>query len=74
MIKKYNEYNENKDYEEIVGYDDIDVLKKANEIFKQYSENMSYIYTALNEDGVDYYNWNDLEVVIYYIENLEEND
>lgn len=71
MIKKYNEYNEKKDY---VAYDDIDILKRANEILKQYSENMSYIYTALNEDGVDYYNWNDLEVVIYYIENLEEND
>ena len=71
MIKKYNEYNEKKDY---VAYDDIDILKRANEILKQYSENMSYIYTALNEDGVDYYNWNDLEVVIYYIENLEQDD
>jgi len=45
----------------------ISVLKQVN-----FQLNRNEIILWLNENDVDYFNWNDIEMIIYYLENCED--
>jgi hypothetical protein len=67
-VKKFENHNS------LEGFD-LDILKRANQIIRSYADgNMSYIFNVLNEADVDYYGWNDIEVIIYYLENFDEDN
>lgn len=55
------------------GFDDIDILKKANSIIEYYQFGPAWvdIIKTLNEYDVDYDNMNDLEIIMYYLENYD---
>jgi len=50
------------------------VLKTVNEAVKLFREGPAYQLTIrrLNESDVDYQNWSDLELLIYYMTEVED--
>lgn len=69
-IRKVNELNDTPllDKEEIKS--DLELLKKANILLRQYRDTPVWnnIIEFLNERDIDYFNWNDSQVLEYYLQ------
>lgn len=62
--------------ESIIHESNLNTLVQANTLLKQYKDGpmLNSIITRLNQDDVDYTNWTDLDIIIYYLENYADED
>jgi hypothetical protein len=53
---------------------EISDLKKANDILRRYINGPEWneVLRYLNEEDVEYGNWTDIEILIYYLENRDK--
>ena len=54
---------------------DIKILKKAKQVMSSYKDTPAWnvVIETLNEADIDYFEWNDFDVLIYYLENYDES-
>lgn len=55
--------------------DEIEILKKAKSILSSYKESPAFsnILIDLDDNGIDYYNWDDFDIIMWYLNREIEN-